>query len=496
MKKLGLMLLLAVAMVFVSCKDETGDVFTMIPADVNYAAAIDGGGIIKKAGIKIENGEVVFPDSYKSLFDKALSAKDREEMAAIADAGIDFDRKMYFFGTNDYEGVLIVPISDSDAFKAFWEKNADADMVSDGELYKMSDGNDIAYLSAHHLVYASPAPSVEESTAEAYLKELITNGFKASIKDNADAMEMLDSNADMSFYGNYGKILEISGGKTAITAMYGEAFSEYINSIRGMGGTLSFNKQDIDITFKGFIDENDVTKQYEAVLGDPSADGLKFIPADMQLVFSGSIKGEELMKIDVFNTLLDNVKDNPYITKEELKEYIAGIDGPLTIGGNYTNYIINRASIPQIYGALKTSKADEMCGKLQAGINGLGLIACTKVGDEYVVNISNECAVAFGSKDGFFYFRTSGPKVTESMYDDDFARGIFESVPGAAYMNLRKGSSANTVLKSMLPGLQFSAYLKGETIDNRTSSIKLVVEEPEGNNVIETLLSIVANSGI
>ena len=82
------------------------------------------------------------------------------------------------------------------------------------------------------------------------------------------------------------------------------------------------------------------------------------------------------------------------------------------------------------------------------------------------------------------------------MYDDDFARGIFESVPGAAYMNLRKGSSANTVLKSMLPGLQFSAYLKGETIDNRTSSIKLVVEEPEGNNVIETLLSIVANSGI
>ena len=73
MKKLGLMLLFAVAMVFVSCKDESKDAITMIPADATYVAALDAGSVIEKAGVKVEGDEVVFPDSYKSLVDKGMT---------------------------------------------------------------------------------------------------------------------------------------------------------------------------------------------------------------------------------------------------------------------------------------------------------------------------------------------------------------------------------------------------------------------------------------
>ena len=85
MKKLGLMLLLAVAMVFVSCKEEGKDATSMIPADATYVAAIDGESIIGKAGIKIEGGEVVFPDSYKSLVEKGMSGNDKQELADKGD---------------------------------------------------------------------------------------------------------------------------------------------------------------------------------------------------------------------------------------------------------------------------------------------------------------------------------------------------------------------------------------------------------------------------
>ena len=70
-------------------------------------------------------------------------------------------------------------------------------------------------------------------------------------------------------------------------------------------------------------------------MGKPSAEGLKFIPADMQLVFSGSVKGEELLKVEAFNVMFANMKANPFVTADEIKGYIASIDGPVTIGYNY-----------------------------------------------------------------------------------------------------------------------------------------------------------------
>ena len=232
----------------------------------------------------------------------------------------------------------------------------------------------------------------------------------------------------------------------------------------------------------------------ESIMGKPSAEGLKFIPADMQLVFSGSVKGEELLKVEAFNVMFANMKANPFVTADEIKGYIASIDGPVTIGYNYVDQMLNRSSIPQIYGAIKTGKADELCQKLQSSINQMGFIKCTRMGNEYVVSISSDVAVAFGSADGFFYFRTSPQKVAESMYDDDLARDIFESTAGGAYANVRSGSRANSMLASFAPNLKFSAYLEGRTIDNTSASVKLVVEEPQGDNILETLLTIIANA--
>ena len=110
--------MLVVAMVFVSCKEEGGDALGMIPGDADFVAAVDAGSLIKKADIKIDNGQVVFPESYSSLT-SGLSAKDMEDLSRVAESGIDFTKKMYFFGTNDFEVVGIIPTNDKEAFKAF-----------------------------------------------------------------------------------------------------------------------------------------------------------------------------------------------------------------------------------------------------------------------------------------------------------------------------------------------------------------------------------------
>lgn len=493
MKKLSFVLLLVVAMVFVSCKEEGGDALGMIPGDADFVAAVDAGSLIKKADIKIDNGQVVFPESYSSLT-SGLSAKDMEDLSRVAESGIDFTKKMYFFGTNDFEVVGIIPTNDKEAFKAFLEKENEETMETDGDLYKMNEGSMIVFISDNNIVFGQPKYSVENATAEAYIKGIIANGSQPSIKENADAMEMLDRDVDMAMFGDYKRMMELSGEKIDVMA-YGKALGEYIDAIRGIGFTLNFGKKDVEMGYEAFYDENNaMVKQCLAVMGTPSAEGLRFIPADIQLVFSGSAKGEEILKIEAFKTALGNIEPNAFITNEEIKDYIAGIDGPITIGWNYVDYLANRYSMPQVYGAIKTDKADEMCQKLQSTINGFGFIACQKVGDEYVLNASAYDAIAFGSKDGFFYFRTTNRPVKESLYDDDLARGIFESTPGGCYVNLLKGSRANSMLTSMAPNLDFSGYVEGKTIDDNSASVKLVVEEPESANVLETLLMIAAQN--
>ena len=494
MKKLGLMLLLAVAMVFVSCKEVGKDATSMIPADATYVAAIDGESIIGKAGIKIEGGEVVFPDSYKSLVEKGMSGNDKQELADFAKAGVDFSRKIYVFGSSDFEAVGIVPVADRTAFKAYVEKQAGAGMETDGAIDKMETNGTWLMITDAYFVCATPRQPAESGAAEALVKNLVTNGYENSIESNADAMEMLGRKVDAAFYADYQKLFEMSGSRQAITQIYGNMFADYLKSFRGIGGTLNFNKGDVEMQYASFVDENEAAKQMESIMGKPSAEGLKFIPADMQLVFSGSVKGEELLKVEAFNVMFANMKANPFVTADEIKGYIASIDGPVTIGYNYVDQMLNRSSIPQIYGAIKTGKADELCQKLQSSINQMGFIKCTRMGNEYVVSISSDVAVAFGSADGFFYFRTSPQKVAESMYDDDLARGIFESTAGGAYANLRNGSRANSMLASFAPNLKFSAYLEGRTIDNTSASVKLVVEEPQGDNILETLLTIIADA--
>lgn len=494
MKKLAFLLLLAVTMVFVSCKDESSsNPLTMIPSDANFVAAIDAGSIIKKANIKVENGEVVFPDSYNSLLKNAFNSAEKEMMSEVAKAGIDFSKKTYAFNSTDFEALAIIPITDANAAKAFIEKACKTDMTADGELYKLEAGNEWYFVSGNYIVIAQPSATLETAVAENLIKNLITTGSTNPITNNADAMEMLDRKADVTFFGDYRKLLQMSGNPRELSMLMASGMGSILNDYRSVGATLNFNKKDLEMALEVFANDTENIKSYQAVIGKPSAEGLKFIPADIQFAVSGSVKGKELVKIDAVNQALAQISNNPFVTQDEIKQYLEAIDGPVTFGWNYVDYIINRSSMPQVYGAIKNEKADEICNKLQSTINGFGIIACTKVGDEYVVNISSDMAIAFGSKDGFLHFRTVAQKVTNSLYDDKLARGIFEESPSALYANALQGSRANAMLTSVAPNLNFSGYLKanGNVTD---ASMKIVIDQPEGNNIIETFLTILANA--
>ena len=80
------------------------------------------------------------------------------------------------------------------------------------------------------------------------------------------------------------------------------------------------------------------------------------------------------------------------------------------------------------------------------------------------------------------------------MYDNDIARGIFEKTPSGLYANLLKDSRANNMIVSIMPRMQFSAYAKVEMDDMSSGTLKLVIEEPEGNNSLETILAVIAGA--
>ena len=108
MKKLGFMLLLAMAVVFASCKDESStDMLSMIPADVDYVGSVNVGSIIEKAGIKVENGQVTFPDSYSAVVEKGMGSNDMQMLGQLAQSGFDFDGKVYMFGDKSAKGVFM-----------------------------------------------------------------------------------------------------------------------------------------------------------------------------------------------------------------------------------------------------------------------------------------------------------------------------------------------------------------------------------------------------
>ncbi len=492
MKKLNFMLLLAMAVVFASCTDtETleKDALSMIPKDASYVVAVDAGSIIKKANVKDDDGTLVFPESYKAIFGNEF---DKEKIAAYIRA-IDLTKKFYFFGSDDLDVCFIIPVADKKGFKSALEGDYDNDMIAaDGELYKIKNGRGLYFLSDNYFIGCNINHPFKADVEEELLKSLILKGSPMSINDNADAMKILKRKSDLAVFGdcrrlfNSRELQSLTGG-----------FGSILNDCRNMGATLNLNKKDIELAFEMFVNETGNVKKYEAVIGKPSAEGLKFIPDDIQLVLSGSLKGEELLKLDVVNQALSQVRNIPFITQDEIKEYIAGIDGPVTIGYNYVDYLIDRSSFHQIYGAVKNKKAAEICDKLQSTINNSlgGFIICNKINDEYVLNISSDMAIVFGSKDGFLYFRTVAQGVTKNLYDDKLVRGIFEEAPGALYVNLLKGSRANSMLTDFVHNLQFSGYIKGSG-NTRESSLNVVIEEPEGNNVLETLLIIIANMQI
>lgn len=480
MKKLGFMLLLAMAVVFASCKDESStDMLSMIPADVDYVGSVNVGSIIEKAGIKIENGQVTFPDSYSAVVEKGMGSNDMQMLGQLAQSGFDFDGKVYMFGDKSAKGVFIVPVKDAGATKTFLESSTGKTLVADGDMFKierpMGRGS-AAYLTGNSLVVVA---NYMGDDVDSYLKGVIAGG-ETSIKDNADAMAILDHEGDM--------------------AMYGAEYAGFLDAYRGIGYTLDFGKKEVELYCKLFYDENnEIIKQSLKAVGKPSAEGLKFIPADMQLVFSGSINGEEMVKNELLGSLLDKVftpQVSRIITKDEAMEYLGSIDGPLTLGWNYVDYITSREREVQVYGAIKTDKADDLCKKIQSTVTaeGQGFIACTKVGSEYVVNLLGSQVFAFGSKDGFFHFRSMPQQVKESMYDNDIARGIFEKTPSGLYANLLKDSRANNMIVSIMPRMQFSAYAKVEMDDMSSGTLKLVIEEPEGNNSLETILAVIAGA--
>lgn len=492
MKKIRMLLLLAVAVIVASCGKQQGvSPMSMIPDDAAMVMSINMESLIGKSGIEIKDGHVTFPDSYKSLF-ASMNVGDKEELDGFATSGIDFEGRAYLFvNSADFEAGLIVPIKDKESLKNFVEKVLEKTMTADGEYYKFVDRGNIQIISDQYYGVFESKGSLDEAVCKA----IMSGTLEKTISGKESAVKALDGTNDILLWMNYEKFVTMASSSSmpAAAMLQGGMLASVINSIDCITGSLDFNKKSIDLVAKTvYKNGTDALAGIEKMYGKASAEGLKFIPDDMEAVLSFSVNGENILKVNEISNLLLQYKENAMLSRDELRNYIAGIDGPVTIGMNYSSLIYNQYSVPAIYGAIKNKNCKEIFSKIEGLIKGFGL-PVMKNGDEIVLNFHNASAVAVGCKDGFLYFRTSGAPVTKSMYDDSKAREIMETSSCGLYLPVKDGSAIQRMLTSLDPAFEISGYASANS-GSDTSTMSVVLDKPEGDNIIVTILSILAQS--
>lgn len=493
MKKIKMLLLLAVAVIVASCGKQQGpSPMSMIPEDAAMVMSVNMKSLIDKSGIEVKDGQVIFPDSYSSLLQN-LSASDKGELDGLAESGVDFEGRAYLFvNSSDFQVGLIVPIKDKEAFKGYVEKVDESTMTADGEeYYKCVDGRMVQLISDYYFGVFEMKGTSDEATCKA----VMSGTLEKPISTKKSAVKALDGGNDIMAWINYEGLMSMASGSSmsAAAILQGGMLASVINSVDGVSGTLDFNKKSIDLVAKTIYKEGtDVIANFEQIYGKASAEGLKFIPNDVEAVMSLTMNGENILKINEISNLLLQYKDNAMLSRDELRDYIAGIDGPITIGMNYSSLIYNKYSVPAIYGAIKNKNCEKIFAKVESLLRGMGF-PVMKNGDEIVVNFRDASSVAVGCKDGFLYFRTSGAPVSKSMYDDSQAREIMESASCGLYVPVKDGSSVQRILTTLDPALKISGYASACS-STEESTMSIVVDSPENDNIIITLLSVIAQS--
>lgn len=327
-----------------SCTDINTQLEEMIPADSRGVVRIDVKSVIEKGQLADEDGNIVFPQSLKDVMSKNESAPVSEAMTLLRKIGIDTDANIYcFVPKNTFSYATLIAVNDTDEAKKVIEKQSGqkfqtiekVDFLRNGAISYVID-DDILFIGKEA---KEDADSKLALTAKGYLHKSST-----SIAEDASITESLHKKNDVNAYIN------VSGLHNMIANS--ESFTESLKKFPILtlftdsdikAFTLHMNFEKEGAKFEAYVkaDDNcDYFKLLDATMAKADASFLKVIPISMNYIFSMSVNGENLMKLDQIRKSVNLISNLPSTDMLDFRSMVNSIDGPIAIGlsvGNGVN---------------------------------------------------------------------------------------------------------------------------------------------------------------
>lgn len=329
MKILKFSLLAVLLIVITSCNQTNKKMMELIPENSTLVASINTSIVIDHMGITVgDNGKVQLPGELKKLVSDNQKEFD-EAMQKMEQANIDPSANIYCYAdiVDRREGMFVMLAATKDD-----DKTKVSLMEETKKNFKNVEGVDVLALDHNGVaaikdgivaIVAGNSEDIENAAVKALSKA------DKSVLENDEITSVLDDDSDINMYVNYSSYMNLMAKIQPQMSL----IAGFMSGIRGCGVMISLADNEVNAKSEIFADDDsDIMRLYKEIQGEPSADFLKYMPADAKLMASLSIKGDKLAEFAQVKSALQMISNNPGFGNADFVELVKSINGPIALG--------------------------------------------------------------------------------------------------------------------------------------------------------------------
>lgn len=453
--------MLMIMLVMVSCSNINTQLEEMIPADSRGVVRIDLKSILEKGQLIDEEGNIVFPQSLKKIIEDNDASPIADAISLLKKIGIDNDAGVYvFFPKNSFDLAALIAVNDADAAKREIEKRT-GQKFQRVEKVDFLRNESVSYVFDDDILFIGKEAKEEADAQLAIMAQSYLHKSGKSIADEEGILDCIHKENDVNAYFNMAEIHNAIAKSEALT----EAIKKFPvitlftdSDIKAI--TLQFNFKKEGAEFNAYVKANengDYIKLLDATMAKADPSFLKVIPVSMNYIFSFSVNGENLMKLEQIKKSANLLSNLLPTDKFDLRRLLRSIDGPVAIAfsaGDGVNISSNPNDNWNVAIAAKTKDAATM-------VKSAVQFAADMGQQDYVKNGRHLFSyqgmpVYLGNQDSVVYaIRIDHELEEEFYYDTPDVRERFASCPMGIFAKIQGAngeSFVNVGLKSKTEG--------------------------------------------
>lgn len=331
--RISLMLMLVIGMF--SCSDINKQLEEMIPADSRGVVRIDLKSVLDKGQLIDDDGKVAFPPALKNLIDSNDASPAADAISLLKKIGVVNEACVYvFFPKNTFDFAALIAVNEADEAKQEIEKRTGQKFQTVEKVDFLRNGS-VSYVFDDDILFIGKETKEDADAQLALTVQSYLHKSSNSIADDADIADCIHRENDVNAY------FSVSGIHNAISKS--ETLTEAVkkfpmitlftdSDIKAITMHLNFQKEGAE--FNAYVKadkKSDYLKLIDATMAKADPSFLKVIPVSMNYIFSISVNGENLMKLDQVKKSVNLLSNLLPTDKFDLRKLIKSIDGPVAI---------------------------------------------------------------------------------------------------------------------------------------------------------------------